>query len=90
MASIKNRTYFEHQQNYLEPAILSVCTDKQSKLLSEYAAKGPITIGGDDRADSPGHSVKYGSYGIIDLRINKVIHVELVQVSVMYTLNIAF
>ena len=90
MASIKNRTYFEHQQKYLEPAILSVWTEKQSKLLSECAAEGPITIGGDGRADSPGHSAKYGSYGIIDLSTNKVIHVELVQVSVMYTLNIAF
>ena len=36
---------------------------------------------GDGRVDSPGHSVKFGSYGIIDLTINKVIHLELVQVT---------
>ena len=32
----------------------------------------PLAIGGDGRADSPGHSAKYGSYGIIDLSTNKV------------------
>ena len=96
MASIKERRYYVHQQKYLEPAIVSVWTDKQSKLLSDCVAKGPITIGGDGRADSPGHSAKYGSYGIIDLSNNKIIHIELVQVStilnsfanrVLYTIN---
>jgi len=38
----------------------------------------PIIIGGDGRADSPDHSEKFGSYGILD---NKVLHIELVQVS---------
>ena len=39
-----------------------------------------LSVGGDGRADSPGHSAKYGSYGLIDLDTNKVIHVQLVQV----------
>jgi len=48
-------------------------------LLSQCKATGKaLTIGGDGRADSPGHSAKYGSYGIIDLATNKVIHVQLV------------
>ena len=51
---------------------------RQQQLLSE--CKLPLTIGGDGRADSPGHSAKYGSYGIIDLSTNKVLHIELVQV----------
>ena len=49
-------------------------------LLTNCTSKGPIIIGGDGRADSPGHSAKFGSYGIIDLETNKVIHIELVQV----------
>ena len=40
----------------------------------------PLIIGGDGRADSPGHSAKYGSYGILDLTTNKVINMQLVQV----------
>ena len=37
-------------------------------------------IGGDGRADSPVYSAKHGSYGIIDLRTNKILHIELVWV----------
>ena len=40
----------------------------------------PLITGGDGRADSPGHSAKYESYSVIDLRTNKVLHIDLVQV----------
>ena len=82
VASISNRTFYYHQSQYLQPAVLSVWKTKQQKLLAQCRSLGtPLSVGGDGRADSPGHSAKYGSYGIIDLTINKVIHVELVQVS---------
>ena len=41
-------------------------------------------IGGDGRADSPGHSAKHVSYGIIELTTNKVIDMHLVQVTASY------
>ena len=82
MASIKERTFFDYQRKYLAPAIVSVWDENQSKLLSECVFKGPLTVGSDGRADSPGHSAEYGSYGIIDLSSNKVIHIELVQVNI--------
>ena len=63
---------------YLEPSVLSVWKLKQQQLLS--VSELPLTIGGDERADSPGHSTKYGLYGIIDLCTSKVLHIELVQV----------
>ena len=60
---------------------MSVWETKQSALLAQCRAVGaPLTIGGDGRADSPGHSAKYGSYGIIDLTTNKVFDMQLVQV----------
>ena len=80
MASIKERTSFDHQKWYLAPGIFSVWNEKQSTLLSECVCKGALTVGGDGRADSPGYSAKYGSHGVIDLSNNKVIHIELVQV----------
>jgi len=50
-------------------------------LLSVILKQGSaIIIGGDGRADSPGHSAKFGSYGILELNTNKVLHIELVQV----------
>ena len=61
---------------------MSVCEKKQSTLLAQCRATGvPLIIGGDGRADSPGHSPSsYGSYGILDLTTNKVINMQLVQV----------
>ena len=85
IACFTDRTFYYHQKRYLGPAAISVWEAKQSMLLSQCKATGKaLTIGGDGRADSPGHSAKYGSYGIIDLATNKVIHVELVQVASYY------
>ena len=72
VACITDRTFYLHQRQYLEPSVQSVWNHKQQQLLS--ACELPLIIGGDGRADSPGHSAKYGSYGIIDLRTNKVLH----------------
>ena len=81
VACFTDRTFYYHQKRYLEPAVISVWKAKQSTLLAQCLSTGdPLIIGGDGRADSPGHSAKYGSYGIIDLVTNKVIHLQLVQV----------
>ena len=42
-----------------------------------------MIIGGDGRADSPGHSAKFGSYTVFDLKQKSVIDIELVEVSVI-------
>ena len=81
VACFTERTFYHHQKRYLEPAVISVWEAKQSTLLAQCRATGvPLIIGGDGRADSPGHSAKYGSYGILDLTTNKVIDMQLVQV----------
>ena len=46
----------------------------------------PLSLGGDGRSDSPGHSAKYGSYTLMDLEHNVVLDVELVQVCEVYAL----
>ena len=43
--------------------------------------KLPLNLGGDRRADSPGHSAMFGSYSVIDLDQNKVIDFQLVQIT---------
>ena len=86
VASVSDRTFYYQQSNYLQPAILSVWEAKQQKLLTECRSQGtPLSIGGHGRADSPGHSAKYGSYDIIDLDTDKIIHIELVQVIDIHT-----
>ena len=37
-------------------------------------------LGGDRRADSPGHSAKYGSYYVLELNHNIILDIQLVQV----------
>ena len=33
--------------------------------------KKKLTVGGDSRADSPGHSTKYDTYSLLELLYNK-------------------
>ena len=62
------------------PTIISVWCQEQARLLAQSKTQSTsLSISGDGRADSPGHSAKYGSYGIINLNINKVLHIELVK-----------
>ena len=84
-ASITKRTYFNHQRYYLQPAILSVWSKQQKDLLVEASInKRALILGGDGRADSPGHSAKYGSYTVMELEMGVVIDVQLVQVCHSY------
>ena len=80
-SSISRKTFFRHQSRYLQPAIYHVWSQQQNALLEEMKAqKKKLTIGGDGRADSPGHSAKYGTYSLLELSCNKIIDFQLVQV----------
>ena len=55
--------------------------ENQSELLANLKREGdPLVVGGDGRADSPGHTAKYGSYTIMDLVNNHILDIQLVQV----------
>ena len=80
-AVISSRTYFQHQSEFIEPAISIVWQKHRSNLLNNLKKEGePLILGSDGRADSPGHSAKFGSYTIMDLKHKNVIDVQLVQV----------
>ena len=54
-------------------------------------AKGvPLNLGGDGHADSPGHSAKYGSYSVLDCHSNKLLDMQLVQVSSEHYIDFHF
>ena len=81
VTTITGRTYSLHQKHVLEPSLQHQWEVHQSQLLTELVNRGtPLTLGGDGRADSPGHSAKYGVYSVKELTINKVIDLQLVQV----------
>ena len=55
--------------------------EQEVATIQEYSRKlGNLIVGGDARCDSMGHSAKYGSYTIVELKQNKVIDLEVVQV----------
>jgi hypothetical protein len=77
---ISDSTFKKHSREYLQPTVYKVWRDEQESLFSRLRSMpGKLEIGGDGRADSPGHSAKYGSYSTVELRINKLIDVQLVQ-----------
>ena len=82
VASISFSTFAEHQRKFLQPAICSVWEHEQGSLLQEV--KQDLVIGGDARNDSPGHTAKYGSYTFMELNLKKLIHIELVQVGMIF------
>ena len=61
-ATIAELTFFAHQNKYLHICISSVWEKYQSMLFEFQQDKRDLIIGGDDTADSPGHSSKFESY----------------------------
>jgi hypothetical protein len=83
MASFSSSTFYHHVQHFLQPTILSVWTDHQRELLETLIQRpGEVILGGDMRADSPGHCAKYGSYTMMELSANRIVDVCLVQVCI--------
>lgn len=76
------RTYFNIQSSYIIPAVNHLWTRQQATIINEARQHGPLSLAGDGRCCSPGHTAKYGSYSLMDMRTGKIIDVQLVQVIV--------
>ncbi|XP_077985945.1 uncharacterized protein LOC144440449 [Glandiceps talaboti] len=73
-------TFNNHMSRFLVPTILTIWKEEQQHWFNIlHAMEGDLVIGGDGRNDSPGHSAKYGSYTILEERINKIIDQQCVQ-----------
>lgn len=60
-ASISKKTFFRHQRQILQPAVNSVWKRLQASLFDHMKeCNHGLVLSGDGRADSPGHSAKYG------------------------------
>jgi hypothetical protein len=81
MATISYRTFMDHQKYYLHPSIMAVWKAQQEQYFISVQESGQaVYLGGDGRADTPGHSAKFGSYAVMDLEKNMVVDIQLVQV----------
>ena len=75
-------SFYRHQKKYLHGSIKKYWDTQQARILAGVSAD--IIIGGDARCDSPGHTAKYGSYTFLDLKSNRILAMELVQVRWFY------
>lgn len=81
VACISQRTYFRHQNSLLQPVVQRVWVQEQTAHLTLLQMEGkPLVVGGDGRADSPGHCAKFGCYTLMDLDHNIILDIQLVQV----------
>ena len=82
IAMIAFRTFSRMQRAYVLPAIRNVWKVSQHSLLESLSGMGKkLTVGGDARCCSPGHSAKYSSYSVMDLKSSKILDVQLIQVN---------
>ncbi|KAG1714000.1 hypothetical protein GQR58_001851 [Nymphon striatum] len=80
IASISPSTFNNHQSKFLVPTVMHTWQNEQEKYFKKLREMdGGLVLGCDGRADSPGHSAKYGSYIVLEERINKIIDHQLVQ-----------
>ena len=80
-ASITSRNYFIHQRWFLFTAISKTWNMYHEALVAMLQSDhSTLVLGGDGRADSPGHSAKYGTYTLMELSHNIILDIQLVQV----------
>ncbi|XP_046863426.1 uncharacterized protein LOC124457186 [Xenia sp. Carnegie-2017] len=79
LATISNESFYRHQVKMVLPTIFLHWKDYQRKILDRLQALESITISGDARHDSIGHSAKYGAYTIFSCTSAEIIDVSLIQ-----------
>ena len=79
VSAISERLYTLIQRAYLLPNVFHIWEKHEKKLLLQCENKH-LTLGGDGRCDTPGHSAKYGSYTLMDIDSNKIMVTSLIQV----------
>lgn len=85
LQAISMSSVIKHQK-YIFPAIDSHYNEQNALLLQHIKdEKKSITLSGDGRADSPGHTAKYGIYTLMHTENKKILSGEVVQV---FTYNI--
>lgn len=87
LSVISARTFCYHQQRFLFPVILRHWEEQQRRLLSTLSSIKDSVWAGDGRFDSMGHSAKFGAYTMLSPTLMKIVHFELVQVSLDHTLQ---
>ena len=84
LSVISPRCYFKHQQKYLFPIITGYWKKMRDSLVGKMCEIEKVTLSGDGRFDSVGHSAKYCSYSMFCNKLGKIVHFEIIQVRKNY------
>ncbi|XP_056467733.1 uncharacterized protein LOC130406660 [Gadus chalcogrammus] len=72
-------TFRRHARMFIEPAMVHKWNHSQNVMLQQLSEERKVILGGDMRADSPGHCAKFGSYTMMDLNTKTIVDLQLVQ-----------
>ncbi len=75
--------YHVHTRKYVCPSVITNYREERRKILAMLDKLDGINSSNDGQCDSRGKSAKYGWYSSIENTKNKVIDIQLVQVSIM-------
>jgi hypothetical protein len=80
---VSSSHYYTTQATILFPVVQHSVTwrTSQNALVKKLKQSDSVDVCGDGRCDSPGHSVKYGTYTLMDEKTNLIIEFSLVQVT---------
>lgn len=85
LVCIADQTFYTIQRDILQPAIECRWSEEQQRVVGQLQSTGtPLVIASDGRADSPGHSAKFGVYTGLEATLNKIVDLELVQVLCLF------
>ena len=79
VAAVSKTTFYRHADRYVQLLIIKAWKKHQNNLFEKLKDESAV-LTGDGRCDSPGHSAKYGSYTVIEQKINRVLDFQMVQV----------
>nr|XP_021331120.1 uncharacterized protein LOC110439428 isoform X1 [Danio rerio] len=79
LQTIQYSAFRNHARNFLEPAIIHKWNLEQQNIFTQLKKEGAVALAGDMRADTPGHSAKFGSYTLMDNETNKIVDLQLIQ-----------
>ncbi|XP_067284722.1 uncharacterized protein [Pseudorasbora parva] len=79
LQTVQYGTFRRHARNFFEPTIVHKWNRDQQHVISQLKKRGKRAIAGDMRADSPGHSAKFGSYTLMDVETNSIVDLQLIQ-----------
>ena len=81
LKSIGKDCYYALREKYVFPVIDACWETEQNNVIDTLKDRGePVTLAGDGRCDSPGHSAKYGTYTMLDVQSDKVVDFKVVSV----------